>query len=53
MKDPYGNTKAGFKAKTQIKRFDYGLKWTAAVETGGLVVSNEVDITLNIELKKD
>lgn len=53
MKDPYGNTKAGFKAKTQINRFDYGLKWTAAVETGGLVVSNEVDITLNIELKKD
>ena len=53
MKDPYGNTKAGFKAKTQIKRFDYNLKWTAAVETGGLVVSNEVDIVLNIELKKD
>ena len=53
VKDPYGNTKAGFKAKTQIKRFDYGLKWSAAVETGGLVVSNEVDITLNIELKKD
>jgi polyisoprenoid-binding protein YceI len=53
VKDPYGNTKAGFKAKAQIKRFDYNLKWTAAVETGGLVVSNEVDMVLNIELKKD
>jgi len=53
VKDPWGNTKAGFKAKAQINRFDYGLKWSAAVESGGLVVSKEVDITINLELKKD
>ena len=53
VKDPWGNTKAGFKAKSKINRFDYGLKWNAAVEAGGLVVSNEVEIILNIELKKN
>jgi polyisoprenoid-binding protein YceI len=53
VKDPWGNTKAGFKAKSKINRFDYGLKWNAAVEAGGLVVSNEVEISLNIELKKN
>ena len=53
VKDPWGNTKAGFKAKSKINRFDYGLKWNAAVEAGGLIVSNEVEISLNIELKKN
>jgi polyisoprenoid-binding protein YceI len=52
-KDPWGNTKAGFKIKTKINRFDYGLKWNAAVEAGGLVVSNEVEIAVNLELKKN
>lgn len=53
VKDPWGNTKAGFKIKTKINRFDYGLKWSAAVEAGGLVVSNEVEIAINLELKKN
>jgi polyisoprenoid-binding protein YceI len=53
VKDPWGNTKAGFKAKSKINRFDYGLKWNAAIEAGGLIVSNEVEISLNIELKKN
>jgi len=44
--------KAGFKAKTTINRFDYDLKWNAATETGGLVVSKEVDITINAELNQ-
>jgi len=52
VKDPYGNTKAGFKATTEIKRFDYGLKWNKTVEAGGLVVSDEVQIVVNLELKK-
>lgn len=47
-----GGVKSGFKAKTSINRFDYGLKWDKATEAGGLVVSKEVDITVNVELKK-
>ena len=49
-KDPYGNTKAGFKATGKINRFDYGLKWNALTEAGGAAVGNEVSITLNLEL---
>ncbi|HMJ68702.1 MAG TPA: YceI family protein [Cyclobacteriaceae bacterium] len=43
-------TKAGFKMVTKVNRFDYGLKWDSKVETGGLVVGEEVEITANIEL---
>lgn len=49
-KDPYGNTKAGFKATGKINRFDYGLKWNALTEAGGAAVGSEVSITLNLEL---
>jgi polyisoprenoid-binding protein YceI len=44
--------KAGFKATTTINRFDYNLKWDRATETGGLVVSKEVAITVNVEMDK-
>ncbi|MEO6314892.1 MAG: YceI family protein [Chitinophagaceae bacterium] len=47
-----GGTHIGFKAKTTINRFDYNLKWNAATETGGAIVGKEVEITLNIDLKK-
>ena len=47
-----GGTHAGFKAKTTINRFDYNLKWNAATEAGGLVAGKDVDITLNIDMKK-
>lgn len=47
-----GKTKAGFKAKTTINRFDYGLKWDRATEAGSLVVSKEVAITVNVELNE-
>ena len=52
VKDPYGNTKAGFKAKGSIKRMEYGLKWSALTELGGMVVGDEVGILFNIELTK-
>jgi polyisoprenoid-binding protein YceI len=45
-------TKLGFKAKTTINRFDYNLKWDKATEGGGLVVSKDVDIAINVELNK-
>lgn len=47
-----GSTKIGFKAKTTINRFDYNLKWDKATESGGLVVSKEVEITVNAQLNK-
>ena len=47
-----GGTHAGFKAKTTINRFDYSLKWNALTEAGGAVVGKDVEITLNIDLKK-
>jgi polyisoprenoid-binding protein YceI len=47
-----GKTKAGFKAKTSINRFDYNLKWNKATEAGGLVVGKDVDIAVNVELDK-
>jgi polyisoprenoid-binding protein YceI len=50
--DPWGNTKAGFRATTTINRQDYGLKWSKATETGGLVVGDEVVIMLNISMLK-
>jgi polyisoprenoid-binding protein YceI len=44
--------KSGFRAKTTINRFDYGLKWDKATETGGLVVGKDVNITVNAELNQ-
>jgi len=52
IKDPYGNTKAGFKISGTIDRFDYGLKWNTLMEAGGAVVDSEVNIVCNIELQK-
>ena len=52
LTDARGVTKAGFKATGSISRFDYGVKWNKAVEAGGLVVSDKVDITLLMEMQK-
>jgi polyisoprenoid-binding protein YceI len=49
VKDPYGNTKAGFKATATINRLDYGLKWNKLTEAGGAVVGSDVTIILNTE----
>ncbi len=49
IKDPWGNTKAGFKATTVINRFDYGLKWNTLMEAGGATVGKDVSITLNLQ----
>lgn len=49
MKDPWGNTKAGFSITGKISRKDWGLNWNSALETGGVLVSDEVK--LNIELQ--
>jgi polyisoprenoid-binding protein YceI len=44
--------KAGFKATTTIKRFDYNLKWNRAMEAGGLVVADDVAVVLNIQMNE-
>ena len=49
-KDPYGNTKAGFKATGSINRLEYGLKWNTLTEAGGAVVGADVDLTINLEM---
>jgi polyisoprenoid-binding protein YceI len=48
-KDPWGGERAAFEAHTRINRTDYGLKWNAALEAGGVLVGEHVDITLEIE----
>ena len=50
--DPWGNTKAGFTATTAINRSDWGLTWNAAIEGGGVLVSDKITITLEVELLK-
>lgn len=51
-KDPWGGERAGFSATTRIDRRDFGLTWNQVVETGGVVVSNEIRITLEVEATK-
>lgn len=51
-KDPWGNIRKGASATTKINRKDFGLTWNKALETGGVVVGDEIDITLEIEMIK-
>ncbi len=51
-KDPWGNTRIGISAITKINRKDYGLTWNAALETGGILVGDEVTITLDVQFVK-
>lgn len=51
-KDPWGNTRIGLSATTKINRKDYGLTWNAALETGGILVGEEVTITLEVQFVK-
>jgi polyisoprenoid-binding protein YceI len=48
-KDPWGNTRAAFTAKTAVNRGDYGLKWNQALETGGVLVGERIDIELEVQ----
>lgn len=51
-KDPWGNTRVGVSATTKINRKDFGLTWNAALETGGILVGDEVTITLDVQFIK-
>ncbi len=50
--DPWGQTKAGFSFEGKIKRSDFGLNWNAALETGGVMVSDEVKIAGDLQFVK-
>ncbi len=51
-KSPWGTTSAGFTASTKINRKDWGLNWNVALETGGLLVGDEVKIDIELEIVK-
>ncbi|MGH9605611.1 MAG: YceI family protein [Terracidiphilus sp.] len=51
-KDPWGNLRVGLSAATKINRKDFGLTWNAALETGGMLVGEDVTITLEVEFIK-
>jgi polyisoprenoid-binding protein YceI len=51
-KDPWGGERAGFSATVTVDRKDFGLEWNKALETGGLLVGEKVELTLEIEAVK-
>ncbi len=52
VKDPWGNEKAGFATDLTINRKDYGINWNAALDNGGVVLSDDVKISINLETQK-
>lgn len=52
VKDPYGNIKIGISATAKIKRKDFGLGWNAALEAGGVLVGDEVSLSLDVQFAR-
>ncbi|MEZ4787057.1 MAG: YceI family protein [Flavobacterium haoranii] len=52
MKDPWGNTKAGLNVYGKINRKEFGLNWNAALETGGVLVGEDVKLEVELQLLK-
>jgi polyisoprenoid-binding protein YceI len=50
VKDPWGNQRIAASGTTKINRQDYGVKWNATMDNGGVVVGDDVDITIDVEL---
>jgi polyisoprenoid-binding protein YceI len=48
--DPWGNKRMGASARAKIRRSDFGMRWNAALEAGGVLVGDEISITLEVEL---
>jgi polyisoprenoid-binding protein YceI len=49
VKDPWGNTRAGFTLNGKINRKDFGLVWNSTTETGGLVLSDDVRVSASVQ----
>jgi polyisoprenoid-binding protein YceI len=52
VKDPWGNTRVAISATTKVNRQDYGVKWNANIDGGGVVVGDDVNITIDLEMIK-
>ncbi|MFE3166461.1 YceI family protein [Streptomyces sp. NPDC059224] len=52
-KDPFGNDRVGFEGKAEIKRSDWGVTWNAALETGGVLVSDKIKLNFDISAIKN
>jgi polyisoprenoid-binding protein YceI len=50
--DPWGNDRAAFTATTRINRKDFGIKWNKILDNGGVMVSDEVNVVIEIEAVK-
>ncbi len=53
MTDPWGNAKAGFAIETTLDRTDYDIEWNKALEAGGVVLGDDVEITINLQATKE
>jgi polyisoprenoid-binding protein YceI len=51
-KDPWGNDRAGFEIVTTLNRKDFGIVWNKTLDTGGLMLGDDVEVTINIEAIK-
>ncbi len=51
--DPWGNTKAGFAIETTLDRKDYDIVWNKALDAGGTVVGNVIEVVINLQTKKE
>lgn len=52
VKDPWGNEKGGFETAITLNRKDYGINWNTALDNGGVVLSDEVKVSINLETQK-
>ena len=52
IKDPWGKTRVALNATTTVNRMDYGVKWNAKLDGGGMVVSDDVNISIDLEMTK-
>ena len=52
VKDPWGNTRVALNATTTVNRTDYGVKWNAKMDSGGMVVGDDVNINIDLEMTK-
>ena len=51
-KDPWGGERAGFSLETTLNRQDYGIKWNKALDNGGMMLSDDVKVSINLETMK-
>lgn len=52
VKDPWGNVKAGFSTQYRLNRKDFGIHWNQTLDTGGLLLGDEVDVTIHLEVQR-